>query len=412
MDTKWKNYKNFIGKRAVYIAVILTVLFAEITLVAILLSHAERDYYPAATVWAFVMAMVLLVLLAGFIANSVDEKSSGITEDEYHRKFRNARLISWVGVGLYVMILTIFLMLPRSTGGSYVYDIYGLWSPYTYTYMNELSYELTWIKYALYLVPTITFEFGFYVISLRKENRRIRANMDIAVAERVKSENMKIDLITNVAHDLKTPLTSIIGYLALMEKEEISEEASDYLASAIRKAELLKEMIERVFDLSKASSGNTELHFNKISMNKLVQQVAADVQDGRPDKHKFMKQQLTEENTDFMADNTYAYRIVQNLIVNAVKYSMEGTRIFISTQVDNGRVYFSIINTSNYPLDFDTSVLKERFVRGDKSRSTEGNGLGLAIVETYTNALNGHFNLEVMGDTFKAVIDFPVCQEE
>lgn len=121
--------------------------------------------------------------------------------------------------------------------------------------------------------------------------------------------------------------------------------------------------------------------------------------------------QLTDENTDFMADNTYAYRIVQNLVVNAVKYSLDGTRIFIDTFVKDGRIYFSVVNVSNYPLDVEPSVLKERFVRGDKSRSTEGNGLGLAIVETYTNASGGNFDLEITGDTFKATVDFRQCQE-
>ncbi|MGN1155453.1 MAG: sensor histidine kinase [Agathobacter sp.] len=388
MAIKWKNIK----------AGFLFLLIAEIILIVYILAHAMRTYHLVATVMAFVIAGVLLVLMAWFLADAIDEKNSGITDDEYHRKFLNARLISWAGVAAYVIGLTVILVIPRTNNFSY-----------TYNYMQELRYDLAWIKYALYLVPTITFEFTFFVRSFCVENQRIRSNIKVAVAERVKSENLKIDLITNVAHDLKTPLTSIIGYLALMEKEELSPVLSDYLTSAMRKAELLKDMIEKVFDLSKASSGNTELHLDRISMNKLAQQVTADVSDTYADKQKVIKMQLTEENTDFMADNTYAYRIVQNLIVNAVKYSLDGTRIYINTFVKDGRIYFSICNVSNYPLDVEPSVLKERFVRGDKSRSTEGNGLGLAIVETYTNALGGHFNIATIGDMFQATLDFQKC---
>lgn len=404
MDTKWKNIKNIILKRKVQSACLLALFVVEIILAAYLHSHAMRYYYPIVTVTAFMAAGIFLVLAAWFTTDVIDEKNSGITDEEYHGKFRKARLISWVGVAVYVIVVTIVLVVPRTYSDGYVV-------PYTTNYFHLLHYDLEWIKYALYFVPTVTFEFSFYVFSLSKENRRMRANMEIAVAERVKSENLKIDLITNVAHDLKTPLTSIIGYLALMEKEELSPVVSDYLTSATRKAELLKDMIEKVFDLSKASSGNTKLHPDKISMNRLVQQVTADVSDTYADRQKVFKMQLTDENTDFMADNTYAYRIVQNLVVNAVKYSLDGTRIFIDTFVKDGRIYFSVVNVSNYPLDVEPSVLKERFVRGDKSRSTEGNGLGLAIVETYTNASGGNFDLEITGDTFKATVDFRQCQE-
>lgn len=181
---------------------------------------------------------------------------------------------------------------------------------------------------------------------------------------------------------------------------------SSYLEVLTHKTELLKNMIDNVFDLAKVSSGNASLQPERLELNCLVEQIMADMQDAIREKERVFKVELAEENTEFTADSSYMYRIMQNLFGNAVKYAMDGTRIFVKTYAEGNKTGFEIMNVSSYPLDFDTERIKERFVRGDESRSTEGNGLGLAIVETYTNALGGKFNISIEGDLFKASVEF------
>jgi signal transduction histidine kinase len=193
-----------------------------------------------------------------------------------------------------------------------------------------------------------------------------------------------------------------------MEKEELSPVMRDYVKALSEKSLLLKEMIDKVFEISKASSGNAELELVTLDMNKLVTQVQGDVCDTYSDKEIPFQTELSQEKTDFTGDSMCVYRIVQNLLVNAVKYSLEGTRIFVKTYIKDAKVFLQVINVSSYPIEGNANDFKEKFVRGDKSRSTEGNGLGLAIVDAYVQALGGSFTIEVMGDTFQATVSFPM----
>ena len=180
----------------------------------------------------------------------------------------------------------------------------------------------------------------------------------------------------------------------------------DYVRTVTGKAEILKEMIEKILEISKASSGGATLTPEKLDLNKLVGQTLADVTETYRDRTLLFRTELTQEEVSFVGDNNYAYRILQNLLVNAVKYSLEGTRIFVKTARRADRAVLEIINTSAYPIEEDAANLKEKFVRGDRSRSTEGSGLGLAIVESYTRAMGGDFRIDVIGDTFRAVVEF------
>ncbi len=239
----------------------------------------------------------------------------------------------------------------------------------------------------------------------------------ISLETALRSEQMKVDLISNVSHDLKTPLTSMVGYLELMKKEELSDVVADYLEVLSRKAQKLKEMIDSLFDLAKTSSGNVELHMEQMEMNCLIEQVQADMGDRIAESGREFVVMLTEEPTDFIADSSYMYRIFQNLVENALKYSQEYTRIFMkssvihvkeegSTEETGQKVRFEITNTSSYQMNFTREQIVERFARGDESRTTEGNGLGLAIVNTYTAALGGTFDVKIDCDQFKASVEF------
>ena len=218
------------------------------------------------------------------------------------------------------------------------------------------------------------------------------------------------------AHELKTPLTSMVGYLELLKKEELGETARDYVEVIGNRAEKLKEMINSLFSLAKASSGNIELHREELSLNTLLEQILADMKDQIDASGLAFVLDMEAEPDKLYTDNAYLYRICQNLIENALKYSAKGTRIFLKTFIAEQKtpievrkkLCFEIVNTSAYPLDFSKEDIVERFARGDKARSTEGNGLGLAIVSTYAGALGADFDIEPDCDQFRARLEFPL----
>ena len=249
-----------------------------------------------------------------------------------------------------------------------------------------------------------------------------------------RSDQLRVDLITNVSHDLKTPLTSMVGYIELIKKEDLSDVIRDYVEVISERADKLKEMINSLFNLAKASSGNIELRPEKFEVNRLIGQLLADMDDRIRESGLEFVTLLTEESTELCTDNGYFYRICQNLVENALKYSAKGTRVFVRTSIENGekgtvrangktpdspavsggktapvrarRICLEITNTAGYPMDFTKEDIVERFARGDKARSGDGNGLGLAIVSTYAKALGGEFDIKIDCDQFKACLKF------
>ena len=227
-----------------------------------------------------------------------------------------------------------------------------------------------------------------------------------------RSDQLRIDLITNVSHDLKTPLTSMVGYIELMKKEEMSDVMKDYVDVLSERAGKLGEMINSLFSLAKASSGNVELKMETFEMNRLIDQIFADMDDRMKESGLEFITQKTEESTELVSDNMYCYRICQNLLENALKYSAKGTRVFVKTYVKDGeekdrKICLEMTNTAGYFMDFTKEDIVERFARGDKARTSEGNGLGLAIVSTYTKALGGEFDIRIDCDQFRAVVELP-----
>ena len=233
-----------------------------------------------------------------------------------------------------------------------------------------------------------------------------------------RSDQLRIDLITNVSHDLKTSLTSMVGYIELMKKEELSDVMRDYVDVLSERAEKLKEMISSLFSLAKASSGNVELKMESFEMNRLIDQIFADMDDRIRESGLEFVTRKKEESTELVSDNMSCYRICQNLLENTLKYSAKGTRVFVKTSVKSGegasdgsrkgrRICLEITNTSGYLMDFTEEDIVERFARGDRARSSEGNGLGLAIVSTYTKALGGEFDIRIDCDQFRACVELP-----
>ncbi|HEX3076572.1 MAG TPA: HAMP domain-containing sensor histidine kinase [Lachnospiraceae bacterium] len=243
-----------------------------------------------------------------------------------------------------------------------------------------------------------------------EELRNISIHLYNSIQQKVKDEKLKVDLITNISHDLKTPLTSIVGYIDLLAaKDYLCSEDKHYVTELKKKAENLSDMINAVFELSKVSSGNMQMEISRLDLNRLVIQTIADLEDVIDSSGFDMKTVLSEGNLYFNGDGSRLYLVCQNLISNALKYSLAGSRIFIKTFAELGNVVFSIQNTSAYEIKFTEEEITGRFVRGDEARSDGGNGLGLAIAKTYTEACGGSFHIVIDGDMFKVIVQFPEC---
>lgn len=252
----------------------------------------------------------------------------------------------------------------------------------------------------------------WYVKYNNKTYDEINKGFNESLEEQMKSERMKIELVTNVSHDLKTPLTSIISYVDLLSKEEnLSESARDYIKVLSEKSDRLKNIVSDLFDLAKSNSGDINLHLETIDMKTLIEQILGDIEDDIERAGNKMKLKLPESSVEIVADSNRLYRVIQNVLDNALKYALNGTRIFIEMEKREGRGIITIKNTSSYEIDFTAEEILQRFNRGDKARTADGSGLGLSIAESFTNVSGGSFKVDIDGDTFKVIISFPLASE-
>ena len=244
---------------------------------------------------------------------------------------------------------------------------------------------------------------------LAADINHIAQGLDESVAAKLKAERMKTELITNVSHDLKTPLTSMISYTELLSQVEgLPEEAQDYIKIIASKSDRLKKLTQDLFDISKVQSGSEKVTMERLDAALLIEQALAEHESEiKASGLHFIVN--TEKELFFMADGKKMSRAVGNLIENILKYSMSGTRVFISAREENERVVAEFKNIASYLMDFDVDEIVGRFVRGDESRSTEGSGLGLAIAKSYVEVCGGSFALTVDGDLFKVSISFDKC---
>ena len=240
---------------------------------------------------------------------------------------------------------------------------------------------------------------------LAHDINNIRDGLRKSIESEIKSENMKTELITNVSHDLKTPLTSIINYIDLLKRENIQPEtAMDYVNILDKKSQRLKVLIEDLFEASKAASGAMELNIAKIDIGQLLKQALGENDERFKDSNLNVKLNVPEEKIFINGDGKRLYRVFENLISNIVKYSLSNTRVYIDMYKEEKEVIIVMRNISAYELSFDTNEITNRFKRGDSSRSTEGSGLGLAIAKSIVELHGGSFNIEVDGDLFKSII--------
>ena len=235
----------------------------------------------------------------------------------------------------------------------------------------------------------------------------IGSGLDAAVENSLKKERMQTELITNVSHDLKTPLTSIINYVDLMKRENPTDpKIQEYLRILDEKSQRLKVLTEDVVEASKASTGNIKLEMNDIDFVEMVQQVIGEFEEKFQERNLTMMVHFTDEPSIIYADGQKMWRVLENVFGNVVKYAMEGTRVYAEISNQNKKVIFSLKNISAQPLNFSADELTERFIRGDVARNTEGSGLGLSIAKSLTELQGGEFKLHLDGDLFKVIITF------
>lgn len=231
--------------------------------------------------------------------------------------------------------------------------------------------------------------------------------MAAAIDKQLKSERLKTELITNVSHDIKTPLTSIINYVDLLQHEHTSEQEEEYLAVLKRQAFKLKKLTEDLVEASKATTGNLPVNAVRCSMNELLAQVEGEYGDKLAAAELTLVSVMPEKELFCCVDGALMWRVIDNLLSNICKYAQNGTRVYLTLEKTGGEAVVTFKNTSRAALNIPAEELMERFVRGDSSRSTEGNGLGLSIAQSLTELQGGKMALAIDGDLFKAILRFP-----
>ena len=244
---------------------------------------------------------------------------------------------------------------------------------------------------------------------LAENINHISTGLETALQEKVRSERLKADLITNVSHDIKTPLTSIINYVDLIKREKIQDpRIQSYLEVLEQKSQRLKTLTEDLVEASKASSGNLKLDMTSIDFVELIYQTNGEFEEKFALRHLELVSTLPDDTMLIEADGRYLWRVLENLYNNAFKYAMEHSRVYVDITKEEDKILYTIKNISENPLNIQADELTERFVRGDVARTTEGSGLGISIAKSLTELQGGQFQLYIDGDLFKATVAFPL----
>lgn len=251
-------------------------------------------------------------------------------------------------------------------------------------------------------------ELGIFASS-KLQLMELSDNVQNAISEQVKSQKLKTELISNVSHDLKTPLTCIKNYIALLDDDKLNDEDRKHYVDQLKLyANRLKRLIEDLFEISKVDSGNIQLNYQALDIVSLLEQVMVENEDLLETKHIEIIKKLPADKIILNLDSDKTYRIFENLFTNISKYALSNSRAYISITSTNDEVLIEFSNISEQPMDFTAQEITERFVRGDKSRSQQGSGLGLAIARSFTEVQGGTFNLSIDCDLFKAGVSFPL----
>ena len=347
-----------------------------------------------------------------FILNFVKSIKDGIKAS---KKISLIRKIFIIGIGCIIINLCSLIF---GYGGTIIIpcltvSIFTAYILKKLAYLSEIMDGTEKIKNGdlEYKIP-IKDDDNFTVLAENINN--IGQGLENSIEDALKSERMKAELITNVSHDLKTPLTSIINYIELIKKEKNIEPdyINDYIKVLDSKSKRLKVLIEDLFEASKASSGNLEINMDKIELRQLLRQSIGEMEEKILESNLDIRLNLPEDKVYIYADGRRIYRVLENLLSNIIKYSLNNTRVYIDLSVNEGKVTLIMKNISSYELNFDPVEIMERFKRADESRNTEGSGLGLAIAKDLVNLQGGKFHIEIDGDLFKSVLEFDELNQD
>jgi len=338
--------------------------------------------------------------------------------DVIYKGFINNHLLrKYIAVVFGLGVLDFLLMFSVFKLGSALWLVFVLVIyVYEFVYVGRKLLTVQEIKYGAQKIASGELEFKIDTSQMSgvfkdfaEDINNIGNGLNAAVDESIKSERMKADLITNVSHDIKTPLTSIINYVDLMKRENITEEPlREYIEVLDMKSQRLKALTEDLVEASRASSGNIKLEKSEINFVELVAQTAGTFEEKFKTKSLETVIRTEEPEIMIMADGRRLFRVLDNLFTNAYKYSMEHSRIYIDMYVQGQKACFVMKNISSAPLNISPEELTQRFVRGDASRATEGSGLGLSIARSLTELHGGTFEIYLDGDLFKVTLMFDI----
>lgn len=344
------------------------------------------------------------------------------------QNFEFASLLITVGTLTYILdlgFIVFYTSIVRRIKGNILFThslIYKIWEILLQfvcgnRFHTQKTREIMKIQQALELISTGALDTKLDVSEFHGQEKEvaeavnhIRDGLMESVNESLKNEKLKADLITNVSHDIKTPLTSIVNYVDLLKRENLgNENARNYIRILDEKSQRLKQLTEDLVETSKITSGNVKLDMQKIDMVELLYQTGGEFNERFEARNLTIVTKIPNKSMYIYADGRQLYRSLENLYTNAAKYALENTRVYVELSNNDNKAVFTIKNVSKNELDIvsDGKVdLTERFVRGEKSRTTEGSGLGLSIAKNLTTLMGGKFEINVDGDLFIATIEY------
>lgn len=382
-----------------YWFVIFSIIFVFITLLKYILNVGIREYFVKSTITG--------MFLVWF--KKVGKKAINQIRTIDLKEKPNKTIVIILGVNLLIIVIMcsmwFFGIILAIIYSIVLFKVLSDYSKKTVCEYNQLL-DVTKKISDGNLEVNMEKDLGFFN-PIKDELGNIQTGFKKAVDEEVKSQKMKTELISNVSHDLKTPLTSIITYIDLLKDENITEENRRlYIDTLDRKSQRLQHLIEDLFEVSKVNSGDVHLNIVNVDIVSLMKQTLLELDDKITDSSLILKNNFSSEKIILPLDSQRTFRVFENLIMNISKYAMPSSRVYIDILETDNKVTVMLKNMSATEIDFSVDDIMERFVRGDKSRNTEGSGLGLAIAKSFVELQGGKMNISVDGDLFKVTITF------
>lgn len=447
LQTNKNNYEDFVEKLPMYLLAGSILLVIIIFLVIYITKQVkDRKNFLDSLYFEEIMVLVCLIGMIGGFLISGETVSAQMLGNVYKyliyflsylflleayllivkriktKDFKNSLLFLKIGknmeqlypsiaISIIVMVLILFFLSMKDYESFFIENIVGLIVLEILLYYLGIDVELVEIAQKIEKIAN-----GNFDIKLKYRNRRyqklidninrIQIGMKEVVDEKVKTEKLKTDLITNVSHDLKTPLTSIINYTKLLKKEKIqNEKIKKYIQILENKSNQLKNLTEDLIDISKLSSGNEKVNWERLNFAEMVLQANGEFAEKFEEKNLILVSNLASEEIYLDLDSKKMWRVLENIYSNIYKYALENTRVYIDVKpIEGNAIEFVAKNISKEELNINPNELMERFVRGDKTRTREGSGLGLSIAKELIKLQKGDFNIDIEGDLFKVRI--------